>query len=272
MLPRRRLALQLTPLLDLLLIVLFSQYIENRDRSIAVRETLAVREKALDLRQAEEDARLEERRLALEKDVADQKASLAELAKMYDEKFRSIINQHQQVGSILAESLNLPGNVMTEVLKLRTSGSPNDAKRLQDAAERLQKLMQARGEEIFRFMLQVDEMQKHVTIWEIHVQKNGQGFITDSQQSFVTDFSSDANLAARLFESSKSFSEPKTLIVVLLTWSDAQAEFRQRATDAMPLLMEQLRRDAGGTRWYDFSILGYRAQGSLFNSVKPQTP
>ncbi len=272
MLPKRRLALQLTPLLDLLLIVMFSQYIENRHRSVAAQETLAAREKEMDTRLAAEDARMEQRRLALEKDVADQKASLAELARTYDEKFRSIVNQHHQIGSILAESLNLPGNVIAEVLKLRTSGSSDDAKRLQDAAERLQKLMQARGEEIFRFMLQVDEMQKHVTIWEIHVQENGQAFITDSQQSFVTDFSSDAELAARLFESSKSFSEPKSLIVVLLTWSDAQAVARRRATDAMPLLMEQLRRDAGGTRWYDFSIIGYRAQGSLFNSAKPQTP
>ena len=272
MLPKRRLALQLTPLLDLLLIVKFSQYIENRHRSVAAQETLAAREKEMDTRLAAEDARMEQRRLALEKDVADQKASLAELARTYDEKFRSIVNQHHQIGSILAESLNLPGNVIAEVLKLRTSGSSDDAKRLQDAAERLQKLMQARGEEIFRFMLQVDEMQKHVTIWEIHVQENGQAFITDSQQSFVTDFSSDAELAARLFESSKSFSEPKSLIVVLLTWSDAQAVARRRATDAMPLLMEQLRRDAGGTRWYDFSIIGYRAQGSLFNSAKPQTP
>ena len=272
MLPKRRLALQLTPLLDLLLIVMFSQYIENRHRSVAAQETLAAREKEMDTRLAAEDARMEQRRLALEKDVADQKASLAELARTYDEKFRSIVNQHHQIGSILAESLNLPGNVITEVLKLRTSGSSDDAQRLQDAAERLQKLMQARGEEIFRFMLQVDEMQKHVTIWEIHVQENGQAFITDSQQSFVTDFSSDAELAARLFESSKSFSEPKSLIVVLLTWSDAQAVARRRATDAMPLLMEQLRRDAGGTRWYDFSIIGYRAQGSLFNSAKPQTP
>ncbi len=272
MLPKRRLALQLTPLLDLLLIVMFSQYIENRHRSVAAQETLAAREKEMDMRLAAEDARMEQRRLALEKDVADQKASLSELARTYDEKFRSIINQHHQIGSILAESLNLPGNVVTEVLKLRTSGSSDDAKRLQAAAERLQKLMQARGEEIFRFMLQVDEMQKHVTIWEIHVQENGQAFITDSQQSFVTDFSSDAELAARLFESSKSFSEPKSLIVVLLSWNDAQAVARRRATDAMPLLMEQLRRDAGGTRWYDFSIIGYRAQGSLFNSAKPQTP
>ena len=258
---KSRLGMQLTPLLDLLLIVMFSQYIENRDRSVAIEESLTAREQAI-----------EERQQQLEEDVAAQKKSLEQLAKTYDDRFHSIINQHHQVGSILAESLNLPGNVMAEVLKLRTSGSAEDADRLQGASQRLQELMKARGEEVFRFMLRVDEMQKHVTIWEICVQENGQAFITDGEQSFTTDFSSDAELASRLFESSKSFSEPKTLVVVLLTWGDAQAGARRRATDAMPILMEQLRRDADGKRWYDFSIIGYRAQGALFNTAKSNVP
>ncbi len=257
----RRLAMQLTPLLDLLLIVMFSQYIENRHRNVALQASIAAREQEVDVR-----------RQQLEDEVAEQKKSLDQLAKTYDERFHSIINQHHQIGSILAESLNLPGNVMAEVLKLRTSGSVDDADRLEGASQRLQELMQARGEEVFRFMLRVDEMQKHVTIWEVCVQENGQAFITDSEQSFTADFSSEAELASRLFESSKSFSEPKTLVVVLLTWGDAQAGARRRATDAMPLLMEQLRRDAAGTRWYDFSIVGYRAQGSLFNAIKSPAP
>jgi hypothetical protein len=44
MMSKRRLALQLTPLLDLLLIVMFSQYIENRHRSVAARDALEARE------------------------------------------------------------------------------------------------------------------------------------------------------------------------------------------------------------------------------------
>ena len=270
--PRRRLALQLTPLLDLLLIVMFSQYIENRNRTVAIQEAMTAREQALEARLVAEDIRIEQRRRAVEQEVADQKAALTDLGRTYDEKFRSIISQHQQIGSILAESLNLPGNVMAEVLKLRTSGAPDDAARLQAATERLRELMQARGEEVFRFMLKVDEMQKHVTVWEIHVQENGQAMITDSQQKFLTDFSSESDLASRMFESSKSFSEPKMLVIVLLTWGDAQAVARRRATDALPLLMEQLRRDASGTRWYDFSIIGYRAQGALFNTPQSPTP
>ncbi len=270
--PRRRLALQLTPLLDLLLIVMFSQYIENRHRSVAIHDALTAREQALEARVAEEHARIEQRREALEKEAVEKEAALVDLGKVYDEKFRSIVKQHQQVGSILAESLNLPGNVVTEVLKLRTSGASDDANRLKDASERLHELMQVRGEELFRFMLQVDEMQKHVTIWEIHVQKNGQALITDSQQEFLTDFSSESDLASRLFEFTKSFPEPKMLVVVLLTWGDAQAVARHRASDALPLLMEQLRRDASGTRWYDFDIIGYRAQGSLFDTSRIPSP
>lgn len=258
---KRRLAMQLTPLLDLLLIVMFSQYIENRHRTVAIQDSITVREQALDTRRQE-----------LENEVSEQKKSLQELAETYDDRFQSIISQHHHVGSILAESMNLPGNVMAEVLKLRTSGSPEDAERLRGATQRLQELMQARGEEVFRFMLRVDEMQKHVTIWEVYVQENGQALITDSEQSFVTDFASATELASRLFEFSKSFSEPKALVIVLLTWGDAQAVARRRATDAMPQLMERLRRDTGGTRWYDFSIVGYRAQESLFNSIKPPIP
>ena len=118
MLQKRRLAMQLTPLLDLLLIVMFSQYIENRHRSVAIEESLTEREQAIDARQQQ-----------LEVEVAEQKQTLEQLAKTYDERFQSIINQHHQVGSILAESLNLPGNVMAEVIKLRTSGSADDAVR-----------------------------------------------------------------------------------------------------------------------------------------------
>lgn len=67
MLPNRRLALQLTPLLDLLLIVMFSQYIENRDRFVAAQERLVTQEKLWDTRLAGAEAAIEQRRLELEK-------------------------------------------------------------------------------------------------------------------------------------------------------------------------------------------------------------
>jgi hypothetical protein len=81
----------------------------------------------------------------------------------------------------------------------------------------------------------------------------------DGEQSFTADYESETDFAARLFEHSKSFADPRTLVIMLLSWGDAQGGARQRATNGMPILAEQLRKDAAGIRWYDFSIVGFRA-------------
>ena len=203
---RRRLTLQLTPLLDLLLIVMFSQYIENREQTHAVQADLA-------LQRANIETEFEERKSILEQEFRKNRETLEELRKAYD--------------------------------------------------ERLQGLMNARGENVFRFLTQVDEMQKHVSRWEVHIQDNGQARLSDGQQSMTIDFLSDAEFSSRLFDASKSFADPRTLVIIMLSWGDAQGGPRQRATKGMPLLTDQLRRDAAGTRWYDFSILSYRASGPI---------
>lgn len=260
MISRRRLTLQLTPLLDLLLIVMFSQYIESRDRTKAVEEQIENHRAAVEVE-------LAQRRADLEAEFSEGRKSIDELRQVYDERFRSIIDQHHQIGSLLAESLNLPGVTMTEILKMRTAGSQEDAQRLTEATERLQTLMNARGEEVFRFLIKVDEMQKHVSVWEVHVQDNGQARISDGEQTFMADYASESDFSGRLFEASKSFADSRTLVIILLTWGDAQGGPRQRATAGMPLLTEKLRRDSAGTRWFDFSIGGFRAEGPIFSNV-----
>lgn len=250
MMTRRRLTLQLTPLLDLLLIVMFSQYIENRHRN--------------DMAQQE----LESERTALKSELQKVQDEVRQRRADLDERFNSIIEQHHQVGSLLAESLNLPGAAMAEVLKLRTAGATDDAARLEEASGRLRTMMDGRGEEVFRFFLKVDEMQKHVSIWEVHIQQNGQAMITDGDQSFAADFATEPEFASRMFEHSKSFADPRTLVILLLTWGDAEGGKRARATDGMSTLTELLRKDAQSTRWFDFSIVGFRANGPIFSEKK----
>ena len=260
MISRRRLTLQLTPLLDLLLIVMFSQYLENRDRGLLAQEKIVQQRRKA-------DSELAERREALEREFARQQKSLDDLRAVYDERFRGIIEQHHQAGTLLAESLNLPGAAMTEILKLRTANSPDDAERLSIATERVKELMQARGKDLFRFLIKVDQMQKHVSVWEVHVLENGKAQISNGEQLFTADFQSESDFAARLYGHSKSFADPRTLVIMLLSWGDAQGGARQRATNGMPILAERLRKDAAGIRWYDFSIVGFRADGPIFSNV-----
>jgi len=265
MFSRRRLTLQLTPLLDLLLIIMFSQYMENKEKTLAVEEQLSAQQTAV-------ESELARRKLAIEHQFAEDRKTLEELRQVYEERFRGLANQHTQIGALLADSLNLPEAALNEILRLRSANSPGDAERLIAATQSLQELMHARGDEVFRFLTQIDQMQKHVTIWEVHVQDNGQVLISDTEQSFTTDFSTEAEFSSRLFEASKSFAAPRTLVIILLSWGDAQGGSRQRATNGMPLLTEQLRRDAAGTRWYDFSILGFRAKGPITKPAGPQQP
>ncbi|MFN9973032.1 MAG: hypothetical protein ACK58T_24410, partial [Phycisphaerae bacterium] len=66
--------------------------------------------------------------------------------------------------------------------------------------------------------------------------------------------------------------EPRTLVLIALTYGDTQAGQRRRATDAMPELIRMLRKDSGDIRWYDFSLMGYRPQGGLFFAPTQSLP
>lgn len=256
---RKRMTFQLTPLLDLLLIVIFAQYMEVQQKAESAQDELEQQKTQL----SEEYNR---RRDELENSYASKTGQLSATREQYSEHYKSILKQHQQAGSSLAKALNLPGSVMEEVLALRNVGKESTAAQLQAAADQLKKLMPTRGEELFRFMLRYDEMEKHVSVWELHLQDNGQAMFSDGERNQLVSFASVEEFVNRAFEASKAFSEPKPLVIILLTHGDTQAGLRRRATDGMPLLIEQLRRDAGNTRWFDFSLMGFRPSGPLFNS------
>lgn len=262
---RRRLSLQLTPLLDLLLIVIFAQYMEVRQKTHAVEENLKARDQQLTQRQQELENTFRSRSAQLESETT-------QIRSEYEQRFQSILDQQHRAATTIAESLNLPGEIVEQVAKLRKEGNTADAERLEQAADRLKSLMSSRGPELIRFLTRVDEMQKHVTVWEIHIRENGQAVLSDGQQALTISYSTAEEFSQQIFESSKQLAEPKILVLILLTYGDTQAGLRRKATDAMPELVNRLRNDAGQTHWYDFSLMGYRPQGSILNPSAPVPP
>lgn len=259
---RRRLTFQLTPLLDLLLIVIFAQYMEVRQQADAVDLDVSRREQELTERlQAEHDRQMEH--------LQQQRQQLAAQRQQYGEQFDSIVNQHVQAGNALASALNLPTTVMKEILKLRAEGNMADARNLEAASMNLKQVLESRGDEMLRFLLKYDEMQKHVSVWELHLQDNGQAMFSDGTQQQVVVFGTMDEFVSRCFEASKGFTEPRPLVIILMTYGDAQAGLRRRATEGLPLLTEQLRRDAGNARWFDFSLMGFRPDGPLIGITNP---
>ena len=249
MISRRRLSLQLTPLLDLLLIVMFSQYIENRSRSALAAQEL----------QAERDT--------MQAELASQKQRMDSLKATYDSRYQSLLQQHSDAGSLLAHALNLPRAALDEVLRLRDRDQAADAERLEQAVTRLRTELDRSGEDVFRFFIRVDEMQKHVTMWEIHLQENGKCLLQDGSRWALLDFASDIELAQKLFEASKSFADPHSLVLMLVTWGDAQLGDQQKTRKAVAELKLKLERDASGRHLYDYVILGFRPAGPVISPV-----
>jgi hypothetical protein len=257
---RKRLTFQLTPLLDLLLIVIFAQYME-------VQQTVESGDSVIQDQQTVLQQEFDQRRKDLESAHAANQQALEATRLRYSQQFKSIIDQHHQAGTTLAETLNLPGRLMEETLKLRSAGKTADADRLEQAVNSLQKLLESRSSELLQFMVRYDEMQKHVSVWEVHLLDNGQALITDGKLEQRLSYESPEEFGGKAFESSKSFEEPRPLTLILMTYGDTQAGFRRNATDGLPVLVQRLRDDAGGTRWYDFSLMGFRPDGPLMNST-----
>lgn len=261
---RRRLTFQLTPLLDLLLIVIFAQYME-------VQHTAESGEALLQSQQAQLEQQFQQRKQELETVHAATMQQVEQSRLAYSEKFQSILDQQHQAGSTLAKTFNLPGRAMEEVLRLRTAGKSTDADKLEQAVSQLKELLESRSEELLQFMIRYDEMQKHVSVWELHLLDNGQAMFTNGRLSQRLSFESTTEFISTCFEASKAFEEPHPLTLILMTYGDTQAGVRRNVVDGLPDLVQRLRTDTGGTRWFDYSLMGFRPNGPLMNpdSIQP---
>lgn len=266
---RKRMTFQLTPLLDLLLIVIFAQYMEVQQNAESAQHQLQQQKQELDKDVAVQMQDLEQQRAELSRQLAAQTESISELRQRYSEQYKSILKQHQQAGQALATAFNLPGAVMEEVLRLKSDNQPTDARNLEQAVERLKRVLPERGTELLQFVLKYDEMQKHVSVWELHLQDNGQAIVSDGEQTATVGFGTTEEFVSRVFQATKQFSEPRPLIIILMTYGDAQAGQRRRMKQGMPTLVEQLRRDSSNTRWFDYSLMGFRPSGPLFGKNRP---
>lgn len=237
MISRRRLTLQLTPLLDLMLIVMFSQHLAYRQQNASEQQALQQRQQIL-------TAQLQSRETELALQQASLNRQYLEIARLLN----SLLSPTQN--SQLAEKLkNFPE--VSQTLQQQISTSPDGAA---------------------RFLNRVSTMQKYVTIWEIHVLASGRAELHVNQETTSTDFDSPDQFAEKLFSDLKDIDPaPHSLTIVLLSWGDAQKRHRDDAEKGIETLVKKLRDDAAGIRWYDFSVTGYRPGGALTDSA-PQNP
>ena len=64
--------------------------------------------------------------------------------------------------------------------------------------------------------------------------------------------------ADKLYAAYKSLPQPKSLVVIMLSWGDARADVREAALRALPIVTERMRQNAGGFIRFEYAVLGFQ--------------
>ncbi|MEZ6055881.1 MAG: hypothetical protein R3C01_04175 [Planctomycetaceae bacterium] len=274
-LPTRRLSLQLTPLLDLLLIVIFAQYMEVAGREDSVKQQAVEARSIADTTSAELD-RLQSENADLQARLQDQQKltqAIGEERSVVEARERealqalrqTLINE-QILGALMTDLFHIPAETINEVVDPKRqppiSDSPQDLKRLR---EQFQQMAQQSPWQAVKHLLAFEEVKKRCDFWFIHLPEESNVLLVNAgndQHRFIprkgdNSLVDAADAEERLYLLFRSLPQPKGLVIVLyshhrraiLSAADPLGAAIQRA-------IQRLRVDDNGRTRYEFSSLG----------------
>lgn len=251
MIPFRRLTFQLASLLDLLLIVMFSQYLEVRIVAEQEGERLVVEREASTAEREKLRAQVDE--------TQSQLKTLEERLRRADE---SESERLERVGRLFGEMFRLPESTIRSVVQQRSQehGGPS-ASDVVALKQELKTLAASRGDQVVDHLLTYVEMKKRFDVWELYLQENGAIIVTAGthQKRVQTGIVETAQqFSDEIFNIYKSFPQTKSIVLILVSYGDARLTHRTAVTKGLPLVAERMRADSNGAARFEYAVLGYR--------------
>ena len=251
MIPARKLTFQLASLLDLLLIVMFAQYLEvqtvaqqQTERIEAERQTSAADLEAL------------QHRLT---DLQQQLSQWEDRQRAVDKAEHSGV---EQLGRLFGELFRIPEATIQKIARQRSQDeaglSPAEIATL---LKEFQSLATARGDQVVDHLLTFVEMRKRFDVWEIYLEKNGALVVTagSHQKRLQTGVIETAEqFSDELFKLYKSFPQTKSVVLILASYGDSEYFRWDAVLKGLPIVAERMRLDSNGTARFEFAALGYR--------------
>lgn len=233
----RRFRFQLAPLVDLLLIIVFAQFMEIRD--VANRESIA------------EQSRVTE----LESQLADSRSQLASVQQQNE----SITRQTKLAITSIAESFRMDNIPPAEIDAMIGDGQADLSPIVQQISS---EVAEASPEEVVRFLIGHAELLKRAEIWNLHANAQREVLLSAGSQTTTIRLERGGQDARtrevedQLFAAYKQLPQPKGLVVILVSYSpDAIAGVYQPMIDGMPKAVERMRMDLPATR-FEYTVLG----------------
>jgi hypothetical protein len=261
----RRLHFQLTPLLDLLLIVIFAQYLEvtlQAERQSAESErAVADKQQEFEQRYAELQRELKQQRDRLDAERKKIEASEhAEKAKLeqYSQRLDDVVAQQRQAAALVSELFHVPPELIDEALKpLPADAPPRTEQDVERLRQQFRELAALRGPEVIEHLLSYDELRKRADVWTLRIESNGEIEFSPGKSTQSFRASTPAEFSSRLFDRYKTLPQPKGLVVLLVSYGDARADVRQSVLNGLPEAIRLMREDRLGRTQFEYAVLGY---------------
>jgi hypothetical protein len=266
----RRLALQITPLVDMLLVVLFLQYLDsrqqqeatlataseaNRERNRARAQLVLTESRENEMRAELESAREGIARIAAESRARDDRAVQAEIALERAEA------QQRVLGELLVELFQLPADQVAAVLDpardppLATSSE--DVERLR---AQFREFAESSPGAMIRHLLTYEEIRKRCDLWDLFVDAEGIATL-DTGTSQARFRVQPETFEEDLFRRYKSLPQSKDLVILLLSVDRrSERQFVQPVRTALPRIVDRMRADSGGRTRFEYADLGVRLE------------
>ncbi len=245
----RKMSLQLTPLLDLLLIVIFAQYMEVQETQVTIVEKAAA--------------------TTLERDAAIAALSAKEAdLQQIQEDLKTTIQQEQVIANLLVELFDLPEAEVQAILERNVPPGGRTAMEIQRLKERFKQTTIEQSGRVIEHLLTYDEIRKRCDVWDVHV--TPQNFLTLSSGDKTLqvqvpldideDFVQDA-FVEKFIETGHTLPEPKSLVITMLTYDrQSQRWAVQGVREALPQISLRLNAESEGRTRYDYADLGFRIE------------
>ena len=241
---RRKLTLQLTPLLDLLLIVFFAQYMELQ------RLTAEAQTRSREQASSAEEARRE---------LADERRALEEKASRLSGRASEAEEQRRVIGELAAELFRVPPELAGQLLQPQpgTVLTPEEVGALR---ARLRRFGEMQADELVRHLLTYNELLKRADVWDLYIDADGVVTFDTGERSFTFRASSPEDFAAALFQRYKALPQPKGLVIMLLSYGDITEVRAQAARNGLRMAAERMRDDSDRRSQFEYAILGLRSR------------
>ncbi len=237
---RRKITLNLMPMLDLMLIVIFAQFLAMRDQT------------------QHEEARAGQ---AIS-EVETTRATLAEERREAEMLADKALDQRDLVGQLASELFNLPDETVAKLLRqrFRDDDPPSDDE-IAAIQEEFRRLKGRRGQEIVKHLMTFNEIRKRCEVWELHVAESGLTSVKTPDE--LTEFRAETPAAfATKLANFRTRKEPKNLVLVLLTYGDVTAPIYEAALTGLPLAIERMQLESAGRTRFEYGVLGIEPRRS----------